>query len=86
MTFKALKGAAALVMAVLLLEAGVAYAETASKYADADSWVFFGAGENRSADIFIVAPTVEMKAEYNMALDDDSKFRSKRALNMQKGL
>lgn len=71
---------------VLLLIASGAHADVASKYANADRWAYFSVGEDRDADIFIVAPTVDKYDEFNMTLDENNKFRFIRALNMQKGL
>jgi len=82
----------ALILISALLAAGcVACAEPAvafedSKFADPENWAYYGVGEDKEADIFIVAPTVDMKSEYNMPIDDMNKSRLVRALNMQKGI
>ena len=55
-------------------------------YSNPENWAYYAVGDGRAADIFIVAPTVDMKSEYNMALDEKNLFRMKRALNMQKGI
>ena len=65
---------------------GEAAAALDEAYAYPESWAFYAVGEDRYADIFIVAPTVDNRDEYNMTFDDDNLFRFKRALNMQKGL
>ena len=75
----------ALVLALLLTAAG-ACAEADSLYADAERWAYFAVGEDKDADIFIIAPTVDKYDEFNMTLDDNNKFRLVRALNMQKGI
>ena len=56
-------------------------------YAKADNWAYYGIGEDRDADLFLVCPTVDMKDEFNMSLDDeDTKTRFVGALNMQRGI
>ena len=62
------------------------YAAGTEKYANMENWAFYGVGEDREADIFIIAPTVDKYDEYNMTLDDNNKFRLTRALNMQRGI
>lgn len=62
------------------------YPAGTDKYANMENWAFYGVGEDREADIFIIAPTVDKYDEYNMTIDDNNKFRLTRALNMQKGI
>ena len=57
-----------------------------TQYDDPENWAYYGVGEDRDADVFIIAPTVDMRSEYNMPLDDKNKSRLTRALNMQKGI
>ena len=86
---------ALILISALLTAACGAFAEPAlspdesvgvSKYADPENWAYYGVGEDKDADIFIVAPTVDMKSEYNMVVDDKNKSRLTRALNMQKDI
>ena len=86
---------ALILICALLTAACGAFAEPAlsldesvgvSKYADPENWAYYGVGEDKDADIFIVAPTVDMKSEYNMVVDDKNKSRLTRALNMQKDI
>lgn len=65
---------------------GKSYFEDTSKYANMENWAYFGVGEGKDADIFIVAPTVGAYEDYNMPLDDKNRFRVTRSLNMQKGI
>ena len=56
-------------------------------YADEASWAYFGIGEGKAADLFLVCPTVDMNDEYNMSLDDeDTKESFIGALNMERGI
>ena len=56
-------------------------------YAKADNWAYYGIGEDRDADLFLVCPTVDMKDEFNMSLDDeDTKASFIGALNMERGI
>lgn len=90
----------ALLLAALLLTGGfAALAEAAPEaplaadaqpgvdYANADNWAYFGIGEDRAADVFLICPTVDMNDEFNMALEDaDTKASFLGALNMERGL
>ena len=56
-------------------------------YADEGSWAYFGVGEGKDADLFLICPTVDMNDEYNMSLDDeDTKASFTGALNMERGI
>ena len=58
-----------------------------TSYADAENWAYYGVGENRDADLFLVCPTVDMNDEFNMSLDDeDTKANFLGALNMERGI
>lgn len=61
--------------------------DIAVDYSDPASWAYFGIGEDKDADLFLVCPTVDMKSEYNMPLSDE-KLRSNflGALNMERGI
>jgi len=70
----------------LRVNLGKTYLDGKSKYANLENWAYYGVGEDRDADIFVIAPTVDKYDEYNMTLDDNNRFRLTRALNMQKGI
>ncbi len=40
-------------------------------YSDKGNWAYFGEGDEKAADLFLIAPTVDVNDEYNMSLDDD---------------
>lgn len=63
-----------------------AAAEDISKYSDLENWAYYAEGNDRDADVFVIAPTVDKYDEYNMTLDENNLFRLKRAINMQKGI
>jgi hypothetical protein len=75
---------AAGVVTVLLLPAA-----NTTDYANSESWAYFAVGENKKADLFIVAPTVYMGKDdiYNMSLEDEkTKSNFLGALNMERGI
>ncbi|MCR5420797.1 MAG: DUF3089 domain-containing protein, partial [Lachnospiraceae bacterium] len=56
-------------------------------YSDTDNWAYFSVGEDKAADVFLIAPTIDTKDEYNMSFDDpDNLMKFTGALNMQRGL
>ena len=56
-------------------------------YSAAENWAWFAEGENRDADVFLVCPTVDMRDEYNMRMDDEKTRASfLGALNMERGI
>lgn len=58
-------------------------------YADAGSWAYWRVGENKSVDLFIVCPTVDLGAggNKNMSLaDNEAKKNFYGALNMERGI
>lgn len=58
-------------------------------YADAGSWAYWRVGENKSADLFIVCPTVDLGTggNKNMSLaDNEAKKNFYGALNMERGI
>ena len=80
-----------LVLVMSMLSAhGVAYAmteEPSPDYADAVNWAYYGIGEGRDADLFLICPTVDMNDEFNMAMDDENtKASFLGALNMERGI
>ena len=56
-------------------------------YAEEENWAYYGVGEGREADLFLICPTVDMNDESNMSLDDeDTKASFLGALNMERGI
>ena len=56
-------------------------------YSDEANWVYFGTGEDKAADLFLICPTVDNNDEYNMSLDDEkTKQNFTGALNMERGI
>ena len=61
--------------------------ELGPDYSDADNWAYYGLGEEREADLFLICPTVDMNDESNMSLDDEETRASfLGALNMERGI
>ncbi len=59
----------------------------APDYGSPENWAYFAEGEDKDADLFIIGPTVDMKDEYNMSLDDKETMSNfVGALNMQRGI
>ncbi|SDL56232.1 Protein of unknown function [Sarcina sp. DSM 11001] len=73
-------------------ETAVPAAETADSeampdYSKAENWAYFDLGEQKSADLFLVCPTVDTKDEYNMSMNDEEVKKSFfGALNMERGI
>ncbi|MBR1629674.1 MAG: DUF3089 domain-containing protein [Lachnospiraceae bacterium] len=58
-----------------------------SDYSNEENWAYYGIGEEKQADLFLVCPTVDMNDEYNMSLDDEkTKGNFLGALNMERGI
>ena len=56
-------------------------------YLDMSNWACFAEGEDKPVDVFLVAPTVDTRDEYNMSLGDEKmKQHTVGALNMQRGI
>lgn len=58
-------------------------------YSNEENWAFFGEGEDKAADLFIIAPTSDMakNGEMNMSMDNEKvKSNIVGSLNMQKGI
>ena len=60
----------------------------ATDYSNESSWAYFGIGEDKEADLFLICPTVNTrKDEYNMSLEDEeTKEKFLGALNMERGI
>ncbi len=81
------KAAEQYVPADIQLSAAQTPAQDALDYADADNWAYFGIGEDKDADLFLICPTVDMSDEFNMSMDDeDTKASFLGALNMERGI
>ena len=84
----------AIAVICLLLVVGTLYAlgvgrkpASTISYADKENWAYYGIGENRDVDLFLVCPTVDMNDEFNMSLDDEeTKANFLGALNMERGI
>lgn len=56
-------------------------------YSKTENWAYFGVGEQKSADLFLVCPAVDTKDEYNMSMNDEELKKSFfGALNMERGI
>lgn len=56
-------------------------------YSVSENWAYFGVGQDRPVDLFLICPTVDMKDEYNMGMDDEeTKASFLGALNMERGI
>lgn len=56
-------------------------------YSDKENWAYYGIGENKDVDLFLICPTVDVNDEYNMKLDDKyTKDNFVGALNMERGI
>lgn len=65
------------------------YYTEALNYSDKENWAYYGIGENKEADLFIVCPTVDMgyKNNYNMSMSDEEvRGYFIGELNMEKGI
>lgn len=61
--------------------------DNVADYGLSSNWAYFGVGENKEADLFLVCPTVDMKKENNMSLaDSKTKENFLGALNMERGI
>ena len=72
--------------------AGIVYAasyhtEKDPEYSLVSNWAYFAEGEDMSADLFLIAPTVYTGDNYNMSLSDTATMRNfVGALNMERGI
>ncbi|MCR5790607.1 MAG: DUF3089 domain-containing protein [Lachnospiraceae bacterium] len=56
-------------------------------YAKEENWAYFGEGEDKAADLFLICPTVDVGDEFVMSLDDTkTKEHFLGALNMERGI
>lgn len=67
--------------------AAVAVAAGEPDYTRAENRAWFGEGEGKAADLFMVCPTVDMRDETNLSLDDgETKAAFAGALAMERGI
>ena len=56
-------------------------------YALESCWAYYALGEDKPADLFLICPTVDVKDEFNMSLEDEETRASfLGALNMERGI
>lgn len=56
-------------------------------YSDEKNWAYYSEGEGKDADLFLIAPTVDVKDEYYMSMEDgETKGKFLGALNMERGI
>ena len=56
-------------------------------YNDKANWAYFGIGENKSADLFLICPTTDTVSEYNMDITNEGLRKSfYYALQMERGI
>lgn len=76
-----------LMIAVLFFLFSLAALAESVDYGDADNWAYFAVGSERDADLFLICPTVDMRDEYNMSIDDEKTRQSfLGTLNMERGI
>lgn len=62
---------------------------TGINYSQKENWAYFGKGENTEADLFFVAPTVDLGKQHNFNMsmkDEDTKSKFVGAINMELGI
>ncbi len=73
--------------AVVVLAYTLGHKLTGPNYAKPESWAYFGIGEDKEADLFLICPTVDVRDEYNMSMEDqETKANFLGALNMERGI
>lgn len=56
-------------------------------YGRLENWAYYSVGDNKTVDLFLVCPTVDMNDEYNMSMEDvETKANFLGALNMERGI
>ena len=79
----------AVFLTVLIMVAGSLFCSSPVDYSDQDNWAYYGIGEGKDADLFLICPTVDMGTDgnLNMSMDDEKvKANFTGALNMEKGI
>ena len=79
-----------IIASVLILLSSCATSQVQSAdYSDLANWAYYGEGEGKSVDLFIICPTVDLgkNGNFNMSLDDaKTKESFVGALNMERGI
>ena len=79
--------AACMLILLLILSACLAEGAAEPDYALEENWAWFGIGEDKAADVFLVCPTVDVREETNMSMDDaETKANFLGALNMERSI
>ena len=66
---------------------GTFYVKRKVDYSDRKNWAYYREGEEKEADLFLIAPTVDVKDEFYMSMDDEkTKANFLGALNMERGI
>ena len=79
--------AAWVLLLMLALSACLAEGAAEPDYALQESWAWLGIGEAKAADVFLVCPTVDVRDETNMSMDDaETKANFLGALNMERDI
>ena len=76
-------------MMMLALFSACSPQKVAVDYSQGENWAYYGVGEEKEADLFLICPTVDMgkNGNYNMSMDDiDIKESFVGALNMERGI
>ena len=79
----------AVFLTVLIMAAGTLFCSSPVDYSDPDNWAYYGIGEGKDADLFLICPTVDMGTggNLNMSMDDEKvKANFTGALNMERGI
>ncbi len=62
-------------------------AEEGTDYSDPYNWAYYGLGDGKPVDVFLIAPTVDTQDEYNMSISDEGqRARFYGALEMERHL
>ena len=83
-----------IILAVFILTAGTAFflitkarIERVPDYSSRDSWAYFAEGEDKDADLFLIAPTVYTGERHNMSVGERKALKKfTEALNMERGI
>ena len=79
--------AACMLILLLILSACLAEGAAEPDYALEENWAWLGIGEAKAADVFLVCPTVDVRDETNMSMDDaETKANFLGALNMERDI
>ena len=56
-------------------------------YSAEENWAYYALGEDKTADLFLICPTVDTQDEFNMSMEDSKTKESfVGALNMERGI